>query len=148
MKKSNGYKIEYATKVIIITRKFAKAAGVLGSPEFKIMQQLRAEFPDFDFQYKTIEKNDSKNTYKNLTVDEMKKYLATREDSKVTLSEFEKVRKLTENKQGKYALIKKWFLGRYKNDYNDYLSLDIEKELEQLEKEAKKEAEDLEKEVA
>lgn len=37
MKKTNGYKVDFAAKVITITKRFGKVAGVLGTPEFEVM---------------------------------------------------------------------------------------------------------------
>lgn len=45
------------------------------------------------------------------------------------------------NKKGKYAIIKKWFLKNYKEEYNAFLSLDIDRELEELENELEQENE-------
>ena len=135
MKKTNGYKVDFAAKVITITKRFGNAAGVLGTPEFEIMQQLRK------FQYKTIERNENKETYKHLTIDEMKRFLSTREDSQSALVQFARVENVVGNRKGKYAVIKKWFLKNYKEEYNAFLSLDIDSELEELEKQLEQENE-------
>lgn len=117
MKKTNGYKVDFAAKVITITKRFGKAAGVLGTPEFEVMQQLRKEYVDYKVQYKTIERNENKQTYKHLTIDEMKRFLSTREDSQFALAQFARVENVVGNKKGKYAIIKKWFLKNYKEEY-------------------------------
>ena len=36
MKKTKGYKVDFAAKVITITKRFGKAAGVLGTPNLKL----------------------------------------------------------------------------------------------------------------
>lgn len=107
MKKTNGYKVDFAAKVITITKRFGKAAGVLGTPEFEVMQQLRKEYVDYKVQYKTIERNENKQTYKHLTIDEMKRFLSTREDSQFALAQFARVENVVGNKKGKYAIIKR-----------------------------------------
>ena len=45
------------------------------------------------------------------------------------------------NRKGKYPVIKKWFLKNYKEEYNAFLSLDIDRELAELENELEKENE-------
>lgn len=107
MKKTNGYKVDFAAKVLTITKRFGKAAGVLGTPEFEVMQQLRKEYVDYKVQYKTIERNENKQTYKHLTIDEMKRFLSTREDSQFALAQFARVENVVGNKKGKYAIIKR-----------------------------------------
>lgn len=141
MKKTNGYKVDFVAKVITITKRFGNVAGVLGTPEFEVMQQLRKEYADYKVQYKTIERNENKQTYKHLTIDEMKRFLSTREDSQFALAQFARVENVVGNKKGKYAIIKKWFLKNYKEEYNAFLSLDIDKELAELENELEQENE-------
>ena len=115
MRKNINYTINFETEEIIITKKFGKAASQIGTPEFRIMQQLRKEFADFSFAYKTIEKKEGKESYKGLSIEEMKRFLSNRGNEEKEL--FEKVLALAENRQGKYAIVKKWFLDNYKEAY-------------------------------
>ncbi len=41
MKNNKGYEINFETKEIIITKKFSKAAGVVGSDEYGILIKKR-----------------------------------------------------------------------------------------------------------
>ena len=41
-------------------KKFGKAASQIGTPEFKIMKELRKEFAGYSIIYKTIEKKENK----------------------------------------------------------------------------------------
>lgn len=113
----------------------------MGTPEFEVMQQLRKEYADYKVQYKTIERNENKETYKHLTIDEMKRFLSTREDSQSALAQFARVENVVGNRKGKYAVIKKRFLKNYKEEYNAFLSLYIDSELEELEKQLEQENE-------
>lgn len=115
MSKNTNYTINFETEEIIITKKFGKAASQIGTPEFKVMQQLRNEFKGFSFVYKTIEKKENKKSYKGLSIDEMKRFISNRTDKEIQT--FEKVLALASNRQGKYAIVKKWFLDNYKEDY-------------------------------
>ena len=115
MSKSTNYTINFEAEEIIITKKFGKAASQIGTPEFKVMQQLRKEFTGFSFVYKTIEKKENKKSYKGLNIDEMKRFVSTRTDEEIDM--FEKVLALASNKQGKYAIVKKCFFDNYKEDY-------------------------------
>ena len=65
MNKNTNYTINFETEEIIITKKFGKAASQIGTPEFKVMQQLRKEFAGFSFAYKTIEKKENKSPTKD-----------------------------------------------------------------------------------
>ena len=116
MNKTTNYSINFETEEIIITKKFGKAASQIGTPEFKVMQQLRKEFEGFSFVYKTIERKENKKSYKGLSIDEMKRFLSNRTEEEKEM--FEKVLAVAANKQGKYAIVKKWFLDRYKEAYS------------------------------
>lgn len=115
MKKNNNYTINFEARTITITKKFGKEASEFGTEAFEIMKQLRAEFPDFQFVYKTIQKKENKESFKGLTIDEMKRFIAERSDEE--LITFEKVVEIASCKQGKYAIVKKWFLDNYKEEY-------------------------------
>ncbi len=130
MSKNTNYTINFEAEEIIITKKFGKAASQIGTPEFKVMQQLRKEFTGFSFVYKTIEKKENKKSYKGLSIDEMKRFISNRTDEEMDM--FEKVLELASNRQGKYAVVKKWFLDNYKEAY----ATEIEKIKENKESEA------------
>lgn len=117
MNKSTGYTINFEAKEIIITKKFGKAASQIGSPEFKIMQQLRKEFEGFSFAYKIIEKKENKKSYKGLSIDEMTRFLSNRTENEQ--EKFKKVLAVAANRKGKYAIVKKWFLDNYKEAYSE-----------------------------
>ena len=57
MCKFNEYRIDPIENKIIVTKKFAKAAGVLNSPEYKILQQARMENPGFPVVLRDIRKD-------------------------------------------------------------------------------------------
>lgn len=120
MNNTKGYDINYAAKEIIITKRFNKAAGVIDSAEYKIMLALRKDFADFIIKTKEIEKKENKVSYKGLSIEEMKRFIAANR-SKEEQDLFEKILKLQEGKKGKYATIKKWFLDNYKKIYTTEL---------------------------
>lgn len=116
MKNTTGYEVNFAAKKIIITKKFSKAAGVVGSNEYLDMVTLRKDFPDFKIEIKTIEKKENKVSYKGLSIDEMKRFLRANK-SQEEQELFAKALELNEGNRGKYAVVKKWFLDRYKEEY-------------------------------
>ena len=60
----------------------------------------------------------------------MKRFISNRTDEEMEM--FNKVLALASNRQGKYAIVKKWFLDNYKEDY----ATEIEKIKENKEGEA------------
>lgn len=117
MNKSTGYTINFEAQEIIITKRFGKEASRIGSPEFKLMQQLRKEFEGFSFVYRIIEKKENKKSYKGLSIDEMTRFLSNRPENEQEM--FKKVLAVAANRKGKYAIVKKWFLDNYKEAYSE-----------------------------
>ena len=129
--KTNGVTFNHAAKEIIITKAFEKAANKISSTEYNELVKIRKDFPDYTIRRKEIERNTSKQTYRGLTVKEMKRFISTRSEKEVEL--FDKVCKIAESKQGKYAVIKKWFLDNYQNEYDKELeNLKLVAELEEI----------------
>jgi len=129
--KTNGVSFNHAAKEIIITKAFEKAANKIGSTEYNELVKIRRDFPDYTIRRKEIEVNKSKQAYKGLSVKEMRRFLATRSEKEVAL--FDKVCEIAKNKQGKYAVIKKWFLDNYKEAYEKELeNLRLAAELEEI----------------
>lgn len=120
MRKNNNYTINFETRTITITKKFGKEASEFGTKAFEIMKQLREEFPDFQIAYKTIQKKENKESFKGLTLVEMERFIAERSDEE--LEYFKKVVEVADCRQGKYAIIKKWFLDNYKEEYKAELT--------------------------
>ena len=127
------YSINYEKMTIIISKRFAKQASQFDTAEFKLMKRLREEFSGFTFTYKSINKNSEKQTYKGLSMDEMKRFIDGRSDKEKDT--FSKACKLAESrKQGKYAVVKKWFLKNYKEAYNSEID-SLNAELDSIEEE-------------
>lgn len=122
MKKMNEYKVDVVAGTITLTKRFAKAAGVLGTREFNTFKQLRADYPDYAVQVREIAKKENKTSYANLTYDFMKTYIRTIEgETSENLVNLEKVIELSKGQAGRYAYVKTWFLGRYPK-YQDVLA--------------------------
>ncbi len=116
MKNTKGYEINFEAREIIITKKFSKAAGTIGTTEYMEMRTLRNDYGDYRIVIKTIEKKENKVAYKGLSIPEMRRFIkANGNQEEVDL--FNKVVKLQEGNKGKYAAVKKWFLLKYKDVY-------------------------------
>ena len=122
MKKMNEYKVDVVAGTITLTKKFAKAAGVLGTREFNTFKQLRADYPDYAVQVREIAKKENKTSYANLTYAFMKNFISTVEgEASENLVNLAKVIELSKGQPGHYAYVKTWFLERYPK-YQDVLA--------------------------
>ena len=117
---SREYKIDYISEKIIVTKKFLKAAGVYNSPEYKLMKELRADYPAFAFEEKKIDKKAGKVTHKNLTFEKMREHLVVRfgKDSD-TVKRYDYLMEFHKIHAGRYAKIKSWYLEQCKDEYAD-----------------------------
>ena len=118
MTKNNQYEIDFINAKIILTKKFAKAASILNTPEYTTLMQMRRENPDFTIELREIKKKEGKKSYRNLTYDHMEDYIITREGKdSATYKEFLNVKKLSQIQAGPYAYVKSWFLKKYKDEF-------------------------------
>ena len=117
-----NYTINHANGTITLTRDFANKAGILNSPEYKALRQLKRDFPNLEVVQRTAKVSPTKVTHKGLTLDHMEKYITTFEPA-TDLTIFKKVKSyntdLKETKDGdiieivNYGKMKKWFLNKY-----------------------------------
>ena len=121
MKNNNReYNIIHEEEKIIITKKFSKEAGQLGTPAYKTMMQLRTELPGYKFETKTIKKNKNKKSYANLTLKNMKEHIEEMDGKdSVVMKEFENLMTRYKFHAGRYAKIKSWYLKQYADEYED-----------------------------
>jgi hypothetical protein len=139
MKKTTGYTFKHSAKEIIITKAFDKAVRDINSKEYNELSRLVKDFPTYKIVIKTIKKKENKKSYSGLTIDEMKRFINTRSDKEQDT--FKKVLLITEGKKGKYAIVKKWFLDCYKEEYDAELEkLALVAELKKYEEEVEVEA--------
>ncbi len=124
MKKNAQYEINHIDEIIILTKKFRKEASVMGTPAYKELMKIKREHPTYKLEERVIAKSEGKETYSDLTIDEMKKFIGyihgeDKETAQKRLDELEALEKFYDEfrKSAKYGSIKKWFLGYYKKQY-------------------------------
>ncbi len=120
----NNLTINTQKKNIVMTKGFAKKASVFGTPEYKMLQDARKDYPTYSV---TTKKSTPRENYKGLTLDYMKTYIKAH-PATVTidgteenvLSIFYKLAGLDSNGQknpegnkAAYGQIRKWFLDLY-----------------------------------
>ena len=119
-KKQQAYNIDYITETITVTKKFLKAASVYNSPEYKLMKEIRADYPTFKFAEKEIAKKAGKTTHKNLTFEKMREHIIVRDgEESETLKRYDYLLEFYKTHAGRYAKIKSWYLKQYADEYAD-----------------------------
>ena len=132
----NTLKIDFAKEQIIMDRTFAQKVTDTSSAEYRHLQEVRRDYPDFKVVLRKIKKNPNKETYKGLTYDYMRNYILTHEDDKnalIVLAEFSEMRQISRchSQAKRYPVIKNWFLEKYPEikNFGETVSVSEEDEL-------------------
>lgn len=76
---SLGYRTDFNAQTIILTKKFAKSASVVGSKDYTILCRLRKDYPDYSIVVREIAKKEGKvNPNRNLTYDHMRETITVK----------------------------------------------------------------------
>ena len=118
----NGYKIDFASKTITVTKALMKKAETYDSNAYKTLMKLRAELPDMQI---TVQQQSRKGRKRdNLTYANMITFIGCQKNAEILLKEFEQVKELASGQGGNtYQNVKKWFLATFPN-YKDIPSFD------------------------
>lgn len=110
--------INNKARTIEMTKKFEKAASRFGSDEYKMLQEARKDYPTYKVAVKTSTTK-SKESFKGLTYEYMKKYIAAHDENKSIMAEFEMLRAISDEAEAalaeasSYGEIKKWFFEKF-----------------------------------
>lgn len=120
MKKSIVYVSETETQV---TKAFQKQARIFGTEEFKLWREYLDVFPNAKMTTKSIKKNPDRKTNRNLTYQNMEKFLRTLPDSEALLLEFETVKIRSCVKSNPYHFTLEWFEAKVSRheSYNSFM---------------------------
>ena len=102
-----------------VTKAFEKQARIFGTPEYREWRAYRQDFPSAQMVTKTIKKNASKRTYKNLTYDNIERFLKVQPTSKELIKEFNDQRAIAAIQQNPYRAVLAWFLSKFPK-YDEY----------------------------
>ena len=114
----NTLRIDFDNKAIIMDRTFAKKCENTHSEEYKHLQTVRKDYPEYTVITRTIKRNPNKETYKGLTYEYMEDYIlshGTEAEIAKSLKEYRELRLITKchGRGFRYPTIKKWFLEKY-----------------------------------
>ena len=108
--------VNYAERKIVLSSAFAKKAFTHGTDEYRQLQAVRNDYPDFALKTRKFKTNTAQERYRGLTYDFMREHIRTHEtDPKPVLAELEDMIGISKcHSIGKrYPTIKAWFLERY-----------------------------------
>lgn len=127
----NTYKIDFTNNTLTISKAFEDAANDPSTPEYKLLQQIRADFPGLMIVRKTRRPSKKANPNKNLTYSNMERYIKALTNTNDLLKEFESVKELAGAQTNSYQYVRGWFLKQFPNykELPDFNSKQLEVEV-------------------
>ena len=120
----NAYRIDFVANTITITAAFAKAMNDPTSAEYKIIAQIRKDFPEMEiirkthktpskYQTKTGEKFNC-NQFKNLTYKNMETFIMGLPSAEAYMNEYLFLKNYAAEVQTNgYTIIRRWFMAQF-----------------------------------
>ena len=109
-------RVNYAERKIVLSSAFAKKAFTHGTDEYRQLQAVRNDYPDFALKTRKFKTNTAQEHYRGLTYGFMRDYISSHEDdAEPVLAELDDQIGISKcHSLGKrYPTIKAWFLERY-----------------------------------
>lgn len=104
---------------IEVSKKFAAAACKYGTQEYKELQEVRKDYPNFEVVTVTRKSAVKKDNFKGLTYEYMEKYISTHDDDGEIMKQYQDLRGLSERAKEalaepcSYLEVRAWFLKTY-----------------------------------
>lgn len=112
-----GYKMNFATKTLTITKAFAELAMRPNTEEANVLAQMHSLFPDLKIAYKAHYCN-KPHPYKGLTYKKMETYISLHENAAELMEAFETVKAIAVTQLNPHNFVCKWFLQQFP-DYRE-----------------------------
>ena len=107
-----GYKMNFATKTLTITKAFAELAMRPNTAEANLLAQMQALTPDLKISYKT-HYSGKPHPYKGLTYKKMENYIKLHENADDLMETFKTVKKIGTTQRSPHNFVCKWFLQQF-----------------------------------
>lgn len=105
----NSYKVDFVNNTFTMTKAFEEALNNPASEEYKLFQQLRADFPGLTIIRKTRRSPKKARPTKNLTYANMEKYMSVFQNADELMAQFEVVKTCSLEQPSPYKFVRDWF---------------------------------------
>lgn len=122
-----GYHINFTQNTMTITSAFQTAANNPASEEYKLLAQIKADYPTMKIIRKSRRTAKRCNPSKGLTYANMERYMKVYKNAAELLEQFEKVKKLAAVHPNRYLYVKNWFISQFPNykELPDFESINL-----------------------
>ncbi len=112
-----GYKMNFATKTLTITKAFAEMAMSPNTAEANLLAQMNNLIPDLKISYNT-HYSGKPHPYRGLTNKRMETYIKLHENADELMETFEAVKRVSASQLSPHNFVCKWFLQQFP-DYKE-----------------------------
>lgn len=105
----NTYKVDFVNNTLTMSKAFEEAASNPASQEYKLLQQIRADFPGLTIIRKTRRAPKKARPTKNLTYANMEKYMSVFQNADELLAQFKVVKTCSLEQPSPYKFVRDWF---------------------------------------
>ncbi len=95
--------------VATVSKSFMKKAHIYGTKEFEELRKVLADFPEISIKEREIKKNPDKESYKNLTYDNMIAYMKELDNADLLINEFNRQKRMAVIAKNPYRFVLNWF---------------------------------------
>ena len=110
-----GYKILFNENTVIMNYKFAAAAAKYGTPENKLMKNIREDFPGMAEVVVSGREQTSAKKNTRLTYENMETHIKVYENADELMEVFESVKALSQTCASPYKYVRDWFEAQFPN---------------------------------
>ena len=110
-----GYKILFNENTVIMNYKFAAAAAKYGTPENKLMKNIREDFPGMAEVVVSGREQISAKANTRLTYENMETHIKVYENADELMEVFESVKALSKTCASPYKYVRDWFEAQFPN---------------------------------
>lgn len=108
-----------------VSKTFAKRAVIFGTEEYKLWREYKKDFPAAEMITKTIKRNPTKKTNKNMTYENMEIFMKELSDCENIKKEYERIKELAKVSPSPYRVVLTWFENKFK-DTEEYKKVFID----------------------
>ena len=113
--KIKGYEIDFTTNTLFMNYKFAEASAQYGTPEYKLLQNIKNDLPNIKIVKRAGRKAKTCNASKNLTYANMESYIKVQDNADELMAVYMIAREESKKEHSSYAFVRNWFVKQFPN---------------------------------
>ena len=128
----NPIRIDREHDKIVVSKSFLAKANIHGTKEYEILENVRAAYPDYGVEARSIRKNPNQNRrHLKISYAYIEKYISLHENAEERMKEYCEMRLRAECQVSSFSDVKKWFVTYYP-EIDDFTPEDFKRECENV----------------